>query len=463
MRNFKALDWSLSLSVIFGCLLTVIAACGEASGPLGAPNVIEVPTVSSVILTLAQPTLALGQSTQATVVAISTDGSHVSGSIAFTSQNPSIATVSSKGIVTAVAAGVALIHASLAGREATASVTVQSVKSTVAAVAVTLDSSSLTVGHTAKATAVAKDATGASITGEPVTWVSSSPTIATVSATGSVVAVAAGSAIIKGTIAGTSGSTSLTVVQVADSTVLITDSSFLVSHDFNDSTMGPFTNPWGIDLDFPFDSTHLSRVARFHYAGTNQDRNRALSYVKTSGIKFGQTIYFRGDLYFPPGTDLSVGQRKLLYWQRHLDAKYGPSGGPTFANIVVMFGSSLKWNGISVAQDPANSVDIMTPSLATMVTDHWYTLEEQMTMNSTPLATDGIVRIWLDGVLIFEKLDMRWTNPTWDGQVFGSNVLNWNDIYFQYFDVGDQVNWSGTYDEYRYWDNVTFSSSRITP
>jgi hypothetical protein len=34
-------------------------------------------------------------------------------------------------------------------------------------------------------------------------------------------------------------------------------------------------------------------------------------------------------------------------------------------------------------------------------------------------------------------------------------------VYFQRYEFGDQVNYSGTFDEYRYWDQVAFSSTRI--
>src|SRR5687768_5697107 len=125
MRHFKKIDWSVSLTMLLVVALTV-AACVESSGPLGGPNVIQVGTVSSVQITLAQSTLTPGQATQATVVAKSADGTLVSGPVDFLSKNPAIATASSNGKVTAIAAGTAVIQASMAGRAATTNVTVQS-------------------------------------------------------------------------------------------------------------------------------------------------------------------------------------------------------------------------------------------------------------------------------------------------------------------------------------------------
>jgi uncharacterized protein YjdB len=218
MRHFKKLDWSISLSLLFACILTVIAACVEPSGPLDAPHVLEGgggggngggTTVSSVQLTLAQSTLAPGKTTQATVVARSADGKIVDASVDFVSQNLSIATVSSNGVVTAVAAGIAMIQATVAGHGATAPVTVQSI--VVAAVAVAFDSTKISVGHVAQASAVVKDTAGNPITDQAVTWSSLTPNIASVSSSGTVTAIAAGTASIEAVASGVNGAGSIIV------------------------------------------------------------------------------------------------------------------------------------------------------------------------------------------------------------------------------------------------------------
>jgi uncharacterized protein YjdB len=244
MHHFKKIDSSISLSLLFACVLTVIAACVAPSGPLGAPNnVVYVAPVSTVRITLALATLAPGQTTQATVVAKSADGNVVGGLVDFSSQNPSVATVSSKGVVTALTAGVAIIQATVASRAASATVTVKSLVSPVAVVAVALDSTSLAIGHSAKASATAKDSAGNLITGQTVTWASLSPPVATVSSTGTVTAVAAGSATIQGTVSGKTGSASLKVIQVPASTVSVVavqvDSTTLLVGDHAQATATP--------------------------------------------------------------------------------------------------------------------------------------------------------------------------------------------------------------------------------
>jgi hypothetical protein len=642
MRHFKTIDWSVSLSLLLACVLTVISGCVESSGPLGAPNVVtDVRTISAVQITLAKSTLAPGQTTQATVVATSADGKVVGvGRIDFSSQVPSIATVSSKGVVTAIAAGTVVIQATASGVGGTAALTVQSltapvsavaavavafdstkisvghvaqasavVKDTagkpisgqtvtwssvtpniasvsslgavtaitagtasiratasgidgtasitvepppVAAVIVTVDSATLSIGHTAQAFATAKDSAGHIVTGQPVMWTSLSPGIASISSSGKITALAVGVAVIQATISGCSGSTGVTVVAsssvaaAASVAVTVDSTTLLVGHvaqavatakdasgnpiagqqttwtsltpgmasvsssgavmalaagpaiiqasisgitgldtlvvvippdlafaNFNDGTIGPYyTYPQTqapLDLAFPADPTGSGRgnVARIHYVGANGDANRQVGYLHP--VHFGETLYFKGDFYFPVGTDLSKSmiQRKLLYWQPHFDyAKYGGQGGPVYWNIISMFGDQLTWTAGMVAQ--ASPVGDQSPTvygLATIVAGRWYTLEQRMTTESSIGARDGVIQIWLDGVLIFTRTGMWWSDPAWIGQpVPGGNgtLFDAADLYFQQFFTGDQTDWeTGSFDEYRYWDNVAFSTTRI--
>jgi hypothetical protein len=100
----------------------------------------------------------------------------------------------------------------------------------------------------------------------------------------------------------------------------------------------------------------------------------------------------------------------------------------------------------------------------------WYTLETQVSFETSIGAGDGIFRVWLDGVLIYSITDMRLTDPAWIGiPIPGGNATPYElaDCYLRYVYVGEQVNLSGyiqgTFDEYRYWDNVAFSTKRIGP
>lgn len=548
MRHFNKIDWSLSLSLLFACVLTVIAACVAPSGPLGAPNVIQVGTVSSVRITLAQSTLAPGQTTQATAVATSADGKVVGGSVDFSSQNPSIATVSSNGVVTALTAGVSMIQATVASRAGSAKVTVKSLVSPVAVVVVAIDSTSLAIGHSAKASATAKDSAGNLITGQTVTWASLSPAVATVSSTGTVMAVAPGSATIQGTISGTTGSASLTVVQVSaspvatvavaiDSTTLLvghvshavasardasgntivgptvtwtslapsvatvsssgavtavaegsaviratvsgiagTDSLLVVvppdlaSQNFDGGSVSPYVNFWDPvvggngDVDVVGDPTGAGKgkVARFHYAGTNQDRNRFLQYAHRIG--FGTTIYSRGEFYLDVA-DLGDGfiARKLIYYLPHEDyVKYGGNVPAFFA----MVGSQGHRLGVLTGYVPADGSPVVENYAvidSVLLPRTWYTLETQLTPETSIGVGNGIFRVWLNGTLMYEKTNTKWSDPAWIGKpMTNGSPLELQDVYFERVEVGEQVNYNiGSFDEYRYWDNVAFSTKRI--
>jgi hypothetical protein len=83
-------------------------------------------------------------------------------------------------------------------------------------------------------------------------------------------------------------------------------------------------------------------------------------------------------------------------------------------------------------------------------------------MESAIGRADGILRIWLDDNLVFESAAMTWSDPAWVGDTSYGVPFDASDIYFESFQVGDQVLWDkGYFDEFRYWDNIQFSTRRI--
>ena len=132
--------------------------------------------------------------------------------VAWTSSNPTVATVSATGLVTAVSAGTANIVATADGVSVTAAATVSPLPPPpVATVSVSLSSTSLTVGQSTQAVATLRDAAGNTLTGRSVTWSSANPELATVNANGQVTAVAPGSASIVATSEGRTGAASVTI------------------------------------------------------------------------------------------------------------------------------------------------------------------------------------------------------------------------------------------------------------
>jgi hypothetical protein len=478
MRYFKKQDTSISFMlaaalVLFGCAT-------DSSGPLGGPNVIQVhtQTVSAVAVTVAQSTLVPGQSTQATAIATSSDGKRVGGPIALVSQNPSIANVSSNGLVTAVAAGMAVIQATAGGHFGTTSVTVEalSTSAVVAAIAVTVDSTTLVVGNVAKATAIPKDASGAPIGGQTVTWKSLTPGIATVSQSGSVTAVAAGSATIQ---ADASGMTGVTTLIVVDQSV-----SVLISHNFDDGTIGLFHGTTG-SIDFPDDPTGSGRgkVARILYAPTldNRSADKFLNYrtYDAGKIRYGRTIWFRGDFYLPtnPLSDpnwTATDIRKLIDWQGASDD--GWTGGG--ARFTLGYGHDNNTNQpcLSLVVETRSTINGIEQMPATQLFaqfaqdkvqfEAWHTLEVRLVTNSADGVHDGSLTFWLDNSgpnpTYQSPSTLYFINEAWAPA--GAAGVPAIGSYFNDFRFGSQLSNNDPEplnQEYRYWDNITFSKARV--
>ncbi len=331
-------------------------------------------------------------------------------------------------------------------------------ESPVAAFAVLVDSSTLRVGHLAQASIAATDMEGKAV--QPaVAWTSLTPDIAAVSTSGMVTAIASGEAIIEGNVAGSTARGKLTVFAQPD----------LASHNFNDGTLGAFSNPSKLDLDFPSDPTSSGRgkVARFHYKGSYGDQNRSLEF--THARRWGEPIYFRGE-FFLPLDDLGAHGiiRKLIYWQSNRDyGKYPGNGGlATGRTVVLLSGTDLV---VDATYNPAAGTGKSSDDVRTVATladglrgNTWYTLEVYQRLESAIGRADGVLQVWLDGKLVFNSSTMTWSDPAWVGDMSSGVPFDAADIYFKHFRVGDQVNWNeGSFDEFRYWDNVEFSTHRI--
>ena len=192
--------------------------------------------VASVTVSLAQGALQVGDSTTATAVVRDSAGNVLADrSVAWTSDNPAVAVVSSAGVVRSLAAGTARIIGTAGSISGNAALTVSAPAPAptpapapvpVSSVTVSLNASALTVGQSTQASAVVRDSAGTVLTGRTIVWSSDNAAIATVSATGLVTAVAQGTAHIVATSEGKSGAATLDVgapppVPVASVTVAL--------------------------------------------------------------------------------------------------------------------------------------------------------------------------------------------------------------------------------------------------
>lgn len=179
LRRFRATTLALGL-----------LACGGGGDASGPPVVVNPPTVRSVAITPTVATIRVGetQSLSAVVDAINGAGTGVTWS----SESPTVVSVSSTGLVTAIAIGTGTIRATSAADtrvSATATITVQAARN----ISLTPTTVSLGAGQTQALQATVQIDPGLPTT---VTWRTSAATVATVSAAGVVAGVALGTATI---------------------------------------------------------------------------------------------------------------------------------------------------------------------------------------------------------------------------------------------------------------------------
>lgn len=220
-----------ALSALFAIIL--ITACSEPS----LRTVVVTPGAGATVLT------AQNQTAQFHALATYQLGAHppttndVTNTAAWTSNSPSVATVSSSGLVQAIGTGVAVITATVNGSfgivQGTSSVTVNLAQTPVTgltSVSVVPSSQPITVlGQTAKFVAIG-NYTGVTPPTQDltasVTWASSAPGVATINSSGIATAVSAGTATITATGHTTSGGA---VVGTATISVSSSNANGLVS------------------------------------------------------------------------------------------------------------------------------------------------------------------------------------------------------------------------------------------
>jgi uncharacterized protein YjdB len=226
----RAMAWSTSdasratvssTGLVTGVAQGAVTITASAEGKSGTSSITVKPKpVGAVILSPAQVSIEAGQTRQLTAQVTDDQGNVLSGRpISFSTDNATIATVSSTGVVTGVAIGAAKITATSEGKTGTADVTVTPVP--VATVEVSPPTSDLTIGQTIQLSAIAKDAKGNVLVGRPVSWTSGAPSVATISGTGLVTAVGAGTAVIFATVEGRTASASVNVRQIAVTSVTV--------------------------------------------------------------------------------------------------------------------------------------------------------------------------------------------------------------------------------------------------
>ena len=203
--------------VSVACLLAIATACGDGAVEPVTPVTPPTPVPTTITVSPASATLqTLGETAQLAAEVRDQNGQAMANAaVAWTSSDPSVATVAASGLVTAVANGAATVTATAGSASGTAAVTVDQV---VASVAVHPAADTMpSLGDTLRLSAEALDANGNVVAGGEFAWASSDTSVATVDASGLVTAVANGVATVTATAGSASGTAAVTVDQVVAS------------------------------------------------------------------------------------------------------------------------------------------------------------------------------------------------------------------------------------------------------
>jgi trimeric autotransporter adhesin len=177
-------------------------------------------TLTGLLVSPASPTLFVGAQQQLTAMGTYSDGSmqDLTLQCSWSSQPPSVATVTAFGRVTAVSTGMAQVTAHFGALSASASVTVN--PTTIASIEVSPAAPTLVKGSTLQltATAVLSDGSTLDVTSS-VMWSSNRPAVGAVTGSGLVTAISPGTATVTATMSGLSGSTVITVSMVPLSSI----------------------------------------------------------------------------------------------------------------------------------------------------------------------------------------------------------------------------------------------------
>ncbi len=204
-----------------------ITATSETKSGTSAITVSPVP-VSFVVVQPPRDTMFASTTFQLTAqTQDSVHGVLTGRTVTWTTNNASVATVSSTGVVTATSTGGnATITATSEGKSGTSAITVVV---PIATVAVTPATKSILAGDTAPFAATVKDALGNVLNGRVLLWSSSNPGVATVSPTGTATGTGVGVTTITATapLEGKSGSATLTVNAASVSVTPSPDSAYI--------------------------------------------------------------------------------------------------------------------------------------------------------------------------------------------------------------------------------------------
>jgi uncharacterized protein YjdB len=189
---------------------TIQAVSGSVSGSTGLT--VTAPTLTSIAVTPASPSVTKGASEQFTATGTYSDKTtqNITSSVTWVSSTTGVATISSAGLAKSVGTGTSTIQAT--SGSVTGSTVLTVTAATLTSIAVTPANPNIAISATQQFTAIGtySDSSTQVITNS-VTWSSSKTSVATISGAGLATGVAGGASTIQATSGSVSGSTTLTV------------------------------------------------------------------------------------------------------------------------------------------------------------------------------------------------------------------------------------------------------------
>jgi len=321
----------------------------------------------------------MGGTVQLTAATRDAAGNVLAGrNITWTSDAPSVATVSTTGLVRGVAVGNAMITATSEGQSGTATVGVT--LAPVASVTVSPSSASVLVGASVQLGATPKDANGNTLAGRAITWASSNPAVATVTAGGGLVTgVGSGTATITATSEGTNGSAS---VAVTTPPAPGTHTGYYVAPSGSSANDGSSSRPWSLA----------------HALGGAGGR-----------IQAGDTVWVRGGTYFAPFRSTLTGTAAAPIVVRAYPGERAIIDGvnTTSDNFVVAGSWSVMWG-----------LEFTSTALSRYATVINHNYRANTVINNGPHNKYINIVIHDGGVAFFNY------SQQWDVEVHGSIVYN---------------------------------------
>ena len=189
--------------------LVALVACGgdASSSPRAEPTG---PVVTTIVVTAPAGPLQVGATFALTAEVRDQTGAIITGkTLAWSSANAAVASVSSAGVVTGEGPGSTTITASVDGKNGSAGISVA--QASVFAVTISPLAGPVTAGATTPLTAVVSDRSGTALSGRRITWSSSAPLVATVDGIGRLGALSPGVTTVTASSEGVSGSLAVTV------------------------------------------------------------------------------------------------------------------------------------------------------------------------------------------------------------------------------------------------------------